>query len=308
MYENYQVLFVDDEEDVLKSLKRGLIDEEYHCLFASDAYKALELMENTQIAVLVSDMRMPGMDGLKFLKEVRSRWPKTVRIVLSGYVQLPQILLAINQAGVFRFITKPWRLENELIGTIKEALDEYIADETAQNYMKNLENQKALHLTMIRKLEAQTQYYKMNIDFLTIMGKSILEVFKSSELTALLSEFVLSLYSHAKIISLVDREIDVNVFYKIITAVIQASTILFNDVFGTSELTARIGVESNDYYCVYLVSSFDKVSPEEQISINQKLTYFSTVLEDMSVFNLNCFADTYNQTIVIGVFVNNTLP
>lgn len=330
MYENYQVLFVDDEADVLSSLKRGLIDEEYNCLFASDGYKALEVMDKNPIAVLVSDMRMPGMDGLKFLNEVRARWPQTVRIVLSGYVQLPQILLTINQPGVFRFITKPWKLEDEFIGTIREALDHYILNEENENHLRKLENQKTIHLTMIHRLEAQNQFYKMSIDFLVSMGKSIVsfnnsnsidmpihknikksqnrlfelihdgiiaksEVFKSRELTERLSLFIQSLYTDAKITSLVDRDISVNVFYEIIAAVIQASSIIFNDVFCASGVSARIGVESNDYYCIYLVSSFDNVSPEEQILIDQKLEYFSKALDNMSVFHLNCFMSKYNK-------------
>ena len=111
MYRGYSVLFVDDEVNILNALRRGLIDEEYTCYFAISGQQALRIMEAEKIAVIVTDMRMPGMDGLALLKEVAAKWPLTVKIVLSGFTQLQQILATINQVDIFKFITKPWKLE-----------------------------------------------------------------------------------------------------------------------------------------------------------------------------------------------------
>lgn len=124
-YSNNIVLFVDDEENILMSLKRGLRKEGYKKLFAVSAHEALELFEENEISVIVSDMRMPGMTGLELLKEVKEKYPDTVRIVLSAYTQLPQVLASINQADIFKFITKPWDLENGLKKIIREGLDYY---------------------------------------------------------------------------------------------------------------------------------------------------------------------------------------
>jgi two-component system, NtrC family, response regulator HupR/HoxA len=68
---NYSVLFVDDEINILNSLDRGLMDEDYKCYFALNGKKALEILEKEQICVIVSDMRMPEMDGLTLLKLVK---------------------------------------------------------------------------------------------------------------------------------------------------------------------------------------------------------------------------------------------
>lgn len=119
------VLFVDDEVNILDSIRRGLIGESYKCLFATSGEKALAILEETNISVIVTDMRMPKMNGLELLKIVKEKYPNVVKIVLTGYTQLPQILATINQVDVFKFITKPWKLEEELMVVITQALEYY---------------------------------------------------------------------------------------------------------------------------------------------------------------------------------------
>lgn len=337
MYEKYQVLFVDDEEDVLRSLRRGLIDEEYTCHFATDGYKALEIMENNPIAVIVSDMKMPGMDGLRLLNQVRERWPKTIRIVLSGYTKLPQLVLSINQAEVFRFITKPWRLEAEFIDTIREALDFYIEEEEKETYIKKLKSQKEIYRMILRQSVVHTRQYKKNVEFFSSMGRSIVEFFdqgseesrndiqktgrellsrfgdaiisksesyQSFILTERLSQFMESRIHLASITKLTEREITVNTFYKIIEAIIDASIMIFKEEFSTFGVASRIGVQENDYYCVYLVTSFNDATLEAKSQIDQKLAFFSKVLGDFSMFSLSCFADKYSARVVIAIILN----
>ncbi len=124
-YTENTVLFVDDEENILTSLKRGLRREGYKKLFASSGEEALDLLRGNSVSVIVSDMRMPGMNGLELLKRIKNDYPDTVRVVLSAYTQLPQVLASVNQADVFKFITKPWDLENGLKKILRDALDFY---------------------------------------------------------------------------------------------------------------------------------------------------------------------------------------
>lgn len=119
------ILFVDDDPKVLKSLQRGLIDEPYECLFATSGKEALEILQTHQVHVICTDMRMPEMNGLELLKIVKERYPQIVRLVLSGYTQVGMLLTAINQGEIFKFITKPWRLEEEFKGIIKQAVEYY---------------------------------------------------------------------------------------------------------------------------------------------------------------------------------------
>jgi DNA-binding NtrC family response regulator len=123
--EKRTVLFVDDEENVLSALRRGLLDEPYNTLFARSGREALEILARSPVHVIVTDMRMPEMGGLDLLRTVKQDYPHVVRMVLSGYTQVTTLLTAINQGEVFRFVTKPWKLEDEFKPAVREAVQYY---------------------------------------------------------------------------------------------------------------------------------------------------------------------------------------
>jgi len=123
--EKRTVLFVDDEKKILMSLKRGLLDEPYETFFANSGKEALEILKREEVHVIVTDMRMPEMTGLELLRTVKEEYPHIVRMVLSGYTQISTLLTAINQGEIFRFITKPWKLEEDFKPSIREAIDYY---------------------------------------------------------------------------------------------------------------------------------------------------------------------------------------
>lgn len=174
MYKNYSILFVDDEINILNSLKRGLMDEEYTCYFASSGKEALAILEKTKMSVIVSDMRMPEMDGLKLLKEVEVRYPRMIKIILSGYTQLPQILVTINQVDIFKFITKPWKLEEEFKVAIYKALDYYIIQEENDAIKKALENKNQAYINILKNIEERVAAAKRSGDILGDCGKQII--------------------------------------------------------------------------------------------------------------------------------------
>ena len=125
MWENVTILCVDDEANVLKSLKRLFLDEDYEILTAESGKGGLALLEQHQpIQVVISDYRMPEMDGVAFLKQVHERWPDTVRIVLSGYADTASVVAAINEGQVYKFIPKPWN-DDELKVAIAKAVERY---------------------------------------------------------------------------------------------------------------------------------------------------------------------------------------
>jgi len=123
--QNRTVLFVDDEEKILRSLKRGLLDEPYRSLFAKGGKEALEILKREEVHIIVTDMRMPEMSGLELLKTVKQEYPHIVRMVLSGYTQVTTLLTAINQGKILKFITKPWQLEEEFKPAVREAVEYY---------------------------------------------------------------------------------------------------------------------------------------------------------------------------------------
>jgi len=118
-----KVLFVDDQEEVLLLLEKTLKDENYTKIFANSAAEALDILKNDQIDVIVTDMVMPQMNGLQLLKIIKEEYPYVVRVVLSGFSQVPSILSAINSGDIYRFLTKPWRVNEESKQIIRDALE-----------------------------------------------------------------------------------------------------------------------------------------------------------------------------------------
>jgi diguanylate cyclase (GGDEF)-like protein len=118
------LLLVDDDEDIGAALKRLLRLEGYNILCARSGQEGLELLANNQVQVIVSDQRMPEMTGVEFLTRVKELYPKTVRIILSGYADLSSVTEAINQGAIYKFLTKPW--DNESLCTnVLEAFRHY---------------------------------------------------------------------------------------------------------------------------------------------------------------------------------------
>ena len=93
-------------------------------LTAADAASALEILEKQDAAVVVTDMRMPNMNGEQLLRIVKERWPQTVRIVVTAYADIDPILRAINEGLVARYILKPW-VRAELVQVLRWAIEAY---------------------------------------------------------------------------------------------------------------------------------------------------------------------------------------
>ena len=123
--EKRTVLFVDDEEKILSSLKRGLLDEPYDTLFTNSGQEALEILEQKKVHVLVTDMRMSEMLGIELLRVVKEKYPDIVRVVLSGFAQVTTLFTTIDQGDIYKYITKPWNLEEEFKPAIRQAVEYY---------------------------------------------------------------------------------------------------------------------------------------------------------------------------------------
>ena len=125
-----RILIVDDDEDILKALRRLFsltpctVGEQTFSL-AADIFvspqQALAKAQHTAYALVISDYRMPAMNGVQFLKAFREIQPDVPRLILSGYADLNALIEAINAAGIRRFIAKPWK-DYELIAAIGQSL------------------------------------------------------------------------------------------------------------------------------------------------------------------------------------------
>ena len=103
-----RILIVDDEENVCRALCRSLCKEGYELATSNDPAAALELLSREKFDLVLSDHLMPNMTGLEFLKIVRTRFPDTVRLMLTGHADMQTAIDAINHGEIYRFLTKPW--------------------------------------------------------------------------------------------------------------------------------------------------------------------------------------------------------
>lgn len=133
-----KILLVDDEANVLKSLKRLFIDSDYKIFTAASGDEGLAVCAKEQIALVMSDYRMPGMSGVQFLAKVKEDYPSTIRIILSGYADVAAIVESINDGQVYKFLSKPWN-DQDLLTTIQRSLEHY-----------NLQNENAALLSKLR--------------------------------------------------------------------------------------------------------------------------------------------------------------
>ena len=118
-----QLLFVDDEENIIKSLRRLFADEDLEVLTATSGEEGLRQIQGCEnLAVVVSDQRMPGMSGVEFLEQVRALAPEAIRLVLTGYADINAAMGAINRGGAYRYLTKPWN-DEELVRNVMDAVD-----------------------------------------------------------------------------------------------------------------------------------------------------------------------------------------
>ncbi|MDO9597921.1 MAG: EAL domain-containing protein [Azoarcus sp.] len=108
MQRSRTLLLVDDEAHILSALKRLLRADGYHILTALGAEQGLELLARHRVDVIVSDQRMPGTSGVEFLRRVKILHPGTIRLMLSGYIDLQTVTNAINEGAIYKFLTKPW--------------------------------------------------------------------------------------------------------------------------------------------------------------------------------------------------------
>mgnify|MGYP002619706376 CR=1 FL=1 len=174
------LLFVDDESGILSSLKRLFRPTGHTILTAESGAAGLELIEQHDVDLVISDMRMPQMDGAQFLQAVRERKPDIVRLLLTGYADIASTVAAINQGEIYRYIAKPWD-DNEILLTVDKALEhKRLRAENAR--LLELTQQQNAELERINealeaKVEARTADLRRALDMLKGVNRSLKKSF-----------------------------------------------------------------------------------------------------------------------------------
>ncbi len=116
------LLCVDDEANILSALQRLFRPEGYRIFTAESGREGLEILERETVDLVISDMRMPEMNGAQFLEQVQAKWPDTVRVLLTGYAEISVTIDAINKGQIYRYISKPWE-DADMILLVRQTLE-----------------------------------------------------------------------------------------------------------------------------------------------------------------------------------------
>jgi len=132
------LLVVDDEPYILSTLS-VLLKGDFEVLTADSAARAMEIFAQRDIDILLSDQRMPRATGVHLLEWVKKTHPKTVRLLMTGFAELEEAVDAINKGQVFRYLFKPWRVE-ELLDTLKSAARSFLLERSHEQLLEELRN------------------------------------------------------------------------------------------------------------------------------------------------------------------------
>ena len=173
---NATILFVDDEKNILSSLNRlfrPLIENVY---IAESGAEGLEILNTVSVDIIVSDMRMPEMDGAEFLEKVSEQWPETIRILLTGYADITSTINAINKGSIYRYISKPWE-DNDIVISIRQALEQKFLKQERDRLLvltsKQNEELKDLNTFLEEKVVSRTEEVQQTMAQLEITHESL---------------------------------------------------------------------------------------------------------------------------------------
>lgn len=182
MTDAIRILFVDDEERILRSLAMQF-RRQYEVLTESDPRRALERLKSEPVHIIVSDQRMPQMSGAELLAQAREIAPDTLRILLTGYSDLDAAVAALNDGGIFRYLTKPWD-QQEMVFTLRQAAE--IAARQGQEPLLEAPLQQRAPLNVLL-LDNDAQTLGVVAEFCVGGGHRLLRVGSLSEALAVLN-------------------------------------------------------------------------------------------------------------------------
>ncbi len=341
MYEKYTVLFVDDEANIQKAIRRLMMDEEFTSVFASSGQEAIEIINKNKISVVVSDMRMPEMNGLELLKIVEEISPLTVKLVLTGYTQIPQILSTVNQVDIYKFMAKPWEPE-ELVELVKKSIDYYIIKEEYASQKKILETQNKSYKNILAKINTVINDAKnssqiicrcgsiivdFGVDFTIEQREAFKDVFEIQRklfeclssgvafdksiislktLMDNISKNVLSVVTNARIISKSDMNAQVNIEEKILETAISVAVLIFHKEFINNGLV--ISVENTEKFHITMLCpdiKYNDADNSVKTVIDSKNAFIKSFLTELLWFSqIQLSQSVINDTLILKIGVD----
>jgi response regulator RpfG family c-di-GMP phosphodiesterase/aryl carrier-like protein len=213
----HTVLCVDDEKNILSAMKRLLRKEDFQLLTCSSGEEALTLMEVNDVHVVISDQRMPKMNGTEFLKLVKENYPDAIRIILTGYTDVDSITESINEGHIYKFFLKPWN-DHNLKLEIRQALEQYdLIKANKKMHEKILKQNEDLRMmnerleelvkARTRSLEIQNQALQISHSILENLPLAIIGV-SAEKMVVLVNQAAQTLLGEEKLIGIGESTAD----------------------------------------------------------------------------------------------------
>jgi len=163
-----RVLFVDDDQMILKLIERKMSQTDIKCHFANSGEEALKWIRQFHIDVMITDIMMPDMNGLELSKLVKDLSPDTMRMILSGSAQVSAIIEAINEGHVYKYIVKPWKIDEDAIAMIEETIA------ISKGWYENEHNSEKIHFVQASALKkvVELDHWILTDDNLGIVERS----------------------------------------------------------------------------------------------------------------------------------------
>lgn len=153
---SFKILCVDDEPNILSAMRRMFMLSGFNIEEATSGAQALQKLEQQEFHLILSDMQMPEMNGAELLAQVRQRWPKVMRLMLTGTADLKTAISAINEGEIYRYLTKPWN-DEELVSTVKSALERFVLIRERDNLLELTKQQNQSLADMVNTLEEKVK-------------------------------------------------------------------------------------------------------------------------------------------------------
>ena len=174
-------LIVDDERDILDAVER-LFRKDYTVYTAESPEEALEMLPTLDVQVVLSDQRMPTRSGVEFLGELRQKYPRVVRVLLTGYSNIDHVVGAINEGHVYRYVSKPWD-PSELKVVVRQCFERWEAAFERDHLMAELErkndelerqNHELKSLDRLKDVFMEVVSHELNTPVAVILGYAYL--------------------------------------------------------------------------------------------------------------------------------------
>ncbi|MCU0286127.1 MAG: diguanylate cyclase [Acidobacteria bacterium] len=289
------IMIVDDEAAHLSSME-SFLSEDYHIISAQSGQEALDFItgmdDPESINLIISDQRMPGLTGIELFEKLLLILPKTIRIILTGFVDIPVIIDAVNKAQIYEFISKPFEPE-DLKLRIKRALEAFENQKKVDEYYRTLEEQNKQLEKKYKELEESKRKLEESslIDPLTgLRNRRYIENFIQSDLSKVQKNGTKQVKSASDVIFYildVDnlKSVNSSFNYKSGDAILTQFTAVLQQECHPSDILVRWG---NDEFLVIICITDREQGHAQAEHIRQVIANHSFQLEDDQSTQLTC--------------------